>query len=309
MRIRIFIILLILISTNLLKAQVSATAITDKEEYLIGDYIRVQLNVTADSTFVLDWPTENEIAAYELITSNPVDTSKINNTFQFSQEIVYSIYDSGIYYLPSIKIAYKKLRDTSTYFAFSDSVLFTVQSVAVDTTTSIKPIKEVIDVTTKNYLWIYIVCGILLLAGIGIAVYIAFYKNKIHIQIKDKVPEVSFYDRTIQLLKELETKKLWQNYDLKGYYSELTDIIRAYMEKRFGIHALESTTDEILAQLNNLSISGEQQELIRYILGLADLAKFAKSRPLANENTMAMQNAFEFVEGTKPIIQNPEIKK
>ena len=309
MRIRILIILFLLTATYLLNAQVSATAKTDKGQYLIGDYIRVQLNVTADSTYILNWPAENDITSFDLITSKPIDTTRINNTYHLSQELVYSIYDSGMYYLPQIRIPYKKLRDTTTYFAFSDSVLFTVQTIQVHTTSNIKPIKEVIEVKVINYTWIFIVCGLLLLIGIAVVIYFVFYKNKIQIAIKEKVITISYYDKTIQLLKELEAKKLWQKDDLKEYYSELTEIIRAYMEKRFGINALESTSDEILTQLNNVDTSAEQIEHIRFILELADLAKFAKSRPLQNENMLAMQNAFVFVETTKPVEPKPELKQ
>ena len=301
MRKGIVFILFLLITSTLLNAQISVSAKTDKAQYLIGDYIRVQLNVTADSTYLLDWPNENGITTYDLITSNPIDTTRINNAYHLSQELVYSIYDSGIYYLPKIKIPYKKLRDTAMYYAFSDSVLFTVQTIPVDTTSTIKPIKEVIQVKVINYTWIYIVAGLLLLVGIILVIYFVFFKKKIQITIKEKVPTISYYDKTIQLLKELDVKKLWQKDDLKEYYSELTEIIRAYMEKRFGINALESTSDEILTQLNNVDVSAQQTENIRYILELADLAKFAKSRPLQNENIQAMQNAFAFVESTKPV--------
>ncbi len=309
MRKGIVFILLLLITPSLLNAQVSVSAKTDKPQYLIGDYIRVQLNVTADSTYILNWPNENTITTYDLITSNPIDTTRINNAYHLSQELVYSIYDSGAYYLPAIKIPYKKLRDTAMYFAFSDSVLFTVQTVPVDTTSTIKPIKEVIQVKVINYAWLYIVGGLLLLAGIILVIYFVFFKRKIQITIKEKVPTISYYDKTIQLLKELDNKKLWQKDDLKEYYSELTEIIRAYMEKRFSINALESTSDEILAQLNNAKVTAQQIEHIRFILELADLAKFAKSRPLQNENIQAMQNAFEFVETTKPEEPKPDLKQ
>jgi len=309
MKIRILIILFLLTATYLLNAQVSATAKTDKSQYLIGDYIRVQLNVTADSTYVLDWPAENDLTSYDLITSNPIDTTRINNAFHLSQEIVYSIYDSGVYYLPQIKIPYKKLRDTTTYFVFSDSALFIVQTVPVDTTLTIKPIKEVIEVKVINYTWIFIVCGLLLFTGIGVIIYFVFFKNKIKIAIKEKVNTISYYDKTIQLLKELDANKLWQKDDLKQYYSELTEILRSYMEKRFGINALESTSDEIIAQLNNVDLSAVQIEYIRFILELADLVKFAKSRPLQNENIQAMQNAFAFVETTKPADPKPDLKQ
>ncbi len=308
MRAKLIAILFLIITSNLLRAQVSVSAKTDKDTYLIGDYIRVQLNVTADSTYVLNWPAENSVTDYELISVNPIDTIRINNAYHLSQEFVYSIYDAGNYYLPAITIPYKKFKDTSAYFATSDSVLFTIKSIEVDTTAAIKPIKEVIEVTTKNYTWVYIVCGLILLTGIGFAVYIVFFKDKTKIIRTEKLSKIPIHMLAIQLLKSLEEKKLWQNDNLKGYYSELTEILRGYLEKRFVINALESTSDEILAQLQKVAISQEQKENIRYILELADPVKFAKSKPIPNENILAMQKAYEFVEATKVIELKPEDK-
>ncbi|MEO5787898.1 MAG: hypothetical protein ABIW77_12885, partial [Gelidibacter sp.] len=86
-------------------------------------------------------------------------------------------------------------------------------------------------------------------------------------------------------LKKLDESDYLQQAELKDYYSELTFIIRRYLDEKVYNRALESTTDELIFRLNLLK-DGNQIELskddirnIETILKRADLVKFAKSAP------------------------------
>ena len=94
-------------------------------------------------------------------------------------------------------------------------------------------------------------------------------------------------------------EKLWQEGKLKLYHSQLTDIIREYIENRFKIQAQELTTDEILFGFRNIAIDEESKYKLKQILLIADLVKFAKEVPLASENEMSMSNSYDFINGTK----------
>ena len=305
---RICILIIILFSVPFLRAQVTVIAKTDRTSYLIGDYIRYELSAVIDSTIIINWPEPEIFSEFDLISSKPVDTILLQDKFQLKQEIVYSIYDPGNYVIPPVRIGYKKMKDTTFYAVSSDSIPLTILSVTVDTTQTIKPIKDIIIVKEKNYLLYYIIGGIVLLAGIGFAIYYFFYRTKPKVEPVVKIMPDSLYLEIRKKLEALESKKLWQKNELKQYYSELTDILREYMEKQFNMKAMESTSDEIIAQLNRLNIPSGQSENINYILELSDFAKFAKSRPSADENIRAMQLAIEFVEATKPVEQK-EIKQ
>jgi hypothetical protein len=70
------------------------------------------------------------------------------------------------------------------------------------------------------------------------------------------------------------------------------------MEERFGFNAMEMTSDEIIAQLNQQPDKewiGELRELFQ----MSDLVKFAKYKPLINENDMNLINAIDFINKTK----------
>lgn len=107
----------------------------------------------------------------------------------------------------------------------------------------------------------------------------------------------------MQRLEELDVKKLWQNGQNKEFYTELTDILRQYIERRFNIPAMEQTSDEIL---DSLYILAEDQKSsiqnMRQILAVADLVKFAKFKPLSDDNQLSMMNAKMFIEQTKLVV-------
>ncbi|HAL82541.1 MAG TPA: hypothetical protein DCO83_10145 [Mucilaginibacter sp.] len=105
----------------------------------------------------------------------------------------------------------------------------------------------------------------------------------------------------VNKLNELRDKKLWQQGEVKQYHSELTDIIRDYLEKRYLVKTHEKTTGEIFAGLSYLDITEENKNELRQILLLADLVKFAKEKPLPPDNERSMDSAINFVLKTQRV--------
>ena len=111
-------------------------------------------------------------------------------------------------------------------------------------------------------------------------------------------PKLPPHQVALTEMERIKGEKSWQRDDVKQYYTELTDALRVYMEERFGFNAMEMTSDEIIAQLNELPDKewiGELRELFQ----MSDLVKFAKYKPLINENDMNLINAIDFINKTK----------
>ena len=180
-----------------------------------------------------------------------------------------------------------------------------MQTLAVDTTKAFKPIKGIIFVKTTwmDYLVYIIIGGLIVLVLAVIGVYL--WKNKKPEPPKPPKPAEPLYDRTMRLLDELDAKQLWQKNKVKDYYVELTDIVRGYIEERFGTKAMELTTDELLTKVRHTKDLMAYYERLSMILTTADLAKFAKAQPLPQEHVDAMEHAKTFVNQTKPIIIQP----
>jgi hypothetical protein len=112
----------------------------------------------------------------------------------------------------------------------------------------------------------------------------------------------------LQSLALLEEKKLWQEGKIKEYYSELTDIIRHYLNQQYGIEAMEMITAEILEAYDVAGLEPDSRTVLSSILVQADYAKFAKAIPQRNENERSMTQARQFIDATKPIIVSTEAK-
>ena len=110
----------------------------------------------------------------------------------------------------------------------------------------------------------------------------------------------------IRALEALHHRKLWQNNRHKQYYSGLTDILRTYISRRWDIGALEMTSDQIIEALRPLDLPDKARMDLTALLRDADLVKFAKATPKAEQNEAHYLKAYYFVEETKPATEQAE---
>ena len=117
--------------------------------------------------------------------------------------------------------------------------------------------------------------------------------------IEKPKPKIPAHIPALKKLEEIKKLKLWQHEKTKEHHSQISETLRAYIEDRFGTIALEQTTYEIAYSLKLKDISPNRLEQLIEVLKLADLVKFAKEKPLPNENEDSLTKAFEFVNATK----------
>ena len=155
----------------------------------------------------------------------------------------------------------------------------------------------------------YLIGVVAFLIILGLVLYWYTKKNKKKNPTPKVITKQEAHEIALQQLRQLDAAKKWQSGNVKGYYLELSEIIREYIENRFLVLAKESTTQEIITNLILLEeVSRGQINHLKELLELADLAKFAKMVPLPDENTRAMKLSFDFVTHTKPKKENLEEK-
>jgi hypothetical protein len=290
---------------------VKVKAELDTSAILIGQQTKltlsIQYKVNTNDRIQIQWPEIQDTLRKEIdvVSQTKIDTviPDKNDPYTFLQtkSVYITSFDSGYWAMPPFKF----IVNNDTNGVYTDALLLTVSTVAVDTTQAIKDIKQPFAIT---YTWIdwmkdhqLLLGGILL--GVLVALFIVYFIRKRARRpapvIEKKVIVVPPHITALEKLEKLKSEKLWQEGKLKQYYIALTDIIRAYIESRFKIQAMEQTTEEILYGFRNVAIDAESKEKLRQILLLGDLVKFAKEQPLPHENEMSMDNAFDFVNGTK----------
>jgi hypothetical protein len=132
-------------------------------------------------------------------------------------------------------------------------------------------------------------------------------KKEIHWQFPSK-PEKPAHEIAFIKLEKLSSSAYHLNGEIKMFYSELSLILRTYLEDRYRIPALENTTDEILFALQPRVLAESTRNRLQEILSVADLVKFAKGEPTVEVHLSMLQKAKEFVELTKfiPVINNSD---
>lgn len=307
--IKILSILFILVSyhNHILAQNIQVSAKFDStNNILIGDQIKLKIQATFPNGTILMWPVIKDtiIKQIEVTGRSKVDSvyTADKKNLTLSQTYTITSFDSGSYRIPSFEFNYKFLKDTNNYIALTNELYLNVNTISVDTTKAIRDIKVPLKAPiTFRELLPYIGGGIILIAIVLFIMYYIKKKRKSEPIIKFKqVRVVPSHEIALMNLQKLRDEKLWQNNKVKQYYVELTDILRKYFEDRFGIDALEMTTDEIMESVKSIDIADELKRKLRNILILADLVKFAKANPVPNEHDICIENAFDIVNKTIP---------
>jgi len=282
-----------------------ASARLEKDDIQIGDQVKFDLTVTVPAGSHLQWPMllDTLCGHVEIVRKSGIDTvASDKEKYTLKQELTITSFDSGAYIIPPIPFKYTRKGDTLTYFTETSPVRLAVQTIQTDQAKDIKPIKPPLTapVTFREVLpWIGL--GLLILA-LAALVYFYLKRKKQHkpvvtSRLKSTIPP---YEAAMEALESLRLKKLWQSGRVKEYYSEMTEIVREYIELRFPVRALEMTTSEINAALRQTDINSSARDKLNQALILADLVKFAKEQPLPLENDQSLSQCIDFVSETKP---------
>ncbi len=302
----LIVFLIIIIPFSSVKAQVTVQARMDTSMMLIGDQTNVVLEATFPDSLLVGMPifSDTIINKLEILNISDIDTVKTDHGLKISQKYLVTCFDSGWYAIPPLNFTIGFPKSGRIDTLQSRPIYFGVQTMKIDTThaNAIADIKPPIDapITFREILpFIGYGLGILLIIALGILIYFRFVKKEpIFVKReKPKEPAHIIAFRDLDLLKE---QKLWQKGLVKEYYSQLTEVLRKYIEDRFAILAMESTTDEIM---ESFRLSGDLEKEIKddlqNLLVSADFVKFAKAEPQADENEQSMNFAYRFVSKTK----------
>jgi hypothetical protein len=190
-------------------------------------------------------------------------------------------------------------------------LLINVATVEIDTTKVKKyPIKSIKkEPYTFDDFKVYIYLLLAALAIIAFWIYWFVIRKR---KIEEEEPTYRLlepYEEAMFKLNELDEKLLWQNNKVKQYYSELTEIIRNYIERELKVPALEKTSDEVIEMLRDfndaesIETTKENIEKLKDLLREADLVKFAKSKPLAPEIEEDRKDAEVIIHNLKPKVK------
>lgn len=303
---KIILLVVALFSSGLIHAQqIKATARLDSANILIGDQIKLFLEIDYPESVTVEFPVVPDTLSkfIEVLGKSKIDTISLEHSGLLKQIRSYTItsFDSGSYRIAPqwFKINVNGITDSVP----TNGVTLNVLTMQIDTTRGLTDIKMpyaaplILKEVTPYLLGVILICAVIFLVLYSIK---RKKKNKPFFSLPAK-PKEPPHIIAIRELDRIKSEKIWQKEKTKQYYSEVTDVLRNYIEERFEIRAMEQTTDEILDSFRfRKDLLGEKPFAnLNQILLLADLVKFAKYKTLPDDDNLTLVNSYFFVNETK----------
>ncbi|HEU4719071.1 MAG TPA: BatD family protein [Bacteroidia bacterium] len=288
--------------------RVEAEAVLDRTNFRIGEQVNLKLAVhymEGSQKSVVTWPEVSDtlVKGVEIVKDDSIHTKLVNRAsvlYEQAKTLVITAFDSGNYTIPALRFIVD--RDT----VMTDPVAFYVATVPVDTTKPIRDIKDIysdipdappVNEGKSSSPWIWIVSGLLSLLLIAGVIYFATRKKTAPVPLQP-ARHLFPHEKVLEMLAELGRRKPWLHGELKPYHVALTEIMRGWLVERFGIHAREMTTAEIIRVLSAMRNDPGNIMKLERVLRTADLVKFAKEIPADEENESSLSLAMSFVQAT-----------
>lgn len=291
----ILFIILTIYSTSIFSQEVSADLIP--KQAWIGDHLELELRYKNKGFTNALFPLINDTSMgnFRLVERLKVDTMYSGTEIVISHKYKITCFEDSIQTLPPLPFFNGALEPIYTL-----PVQVNIVSPNIDSAKDIRPIKDIILVPlSKAEVFSYLIISFILL-GIVLALYFVYVKY---------IRKENLFDRernedpahviALQALKVVETENLWQMGKIKEYYDRISDILRAYIEKRFGLKALEQTSDQLLKNMHEIQLPEYVIQDMSEILTKSDLAKFAKEKHEGEQHIGILKMAYKFVQTTQ----------
>ena len=272
---------------------------------MIGDQTAMHLSVTQEANERVEMPVFGETLqdGIEIVDRSAVDTTTLpDGRLQLSQELTLTSFKDSLFAVAPIAV----VSGGDTFWTES-MALNVIQPFEVDSSLAITDIKDIEK--APIYWWGIIRWVLLVLAVIGlfIGAYYGVLWYRKHFLKEEEVIEPELLrpadEVALEKLDEIKAQKIWKDGKVKEYQTELTDVVREYIGRRFDVQSTEKTSDETLRAMKPL-IDKELFAKLSKMLQLADLVKFAKWHTTPDENEQALSTAYEFVNETREVIND-----
>lgn len=270
---------------------------------MLGDQTDLHLSVTHEASEQVQMPVYGEMLqeGIEIVDRSAIDTTALpDGRVQMTQDLTLTSFKDSLFAIQPLYVTSGE--DT---FWTEPMALNVIQPFEVDSSLAITDIK---DIEKAPIWWWGIIRWILLVLGILLLIDLAFWLwkwyEKHHQPAEETIdPELlrPADEVALEKLDEIKAQKIWKDGKVKEYQTELTDVVREYIGRRFDVHSTEKTSDETLQEMKS-KVDKDLYTRLKSMLQLADLVKFAKWHTTPDENETALMTAYDFVNETKEVV-------
>ncbi|MGQ3685215.1 MAG: hypothetical protein ACUBOA_09475 [Candidatus Loosdrechtia sp.] len=287
---------------------VEAVAHVDKVEGVIGEQITLTVRVQYNGDYTIQFPEIGQrFGVFNIKNTGIITEPKKEKDGNVLVERKYLLrsYEIGQVTVPPVKIRYQGAQSEGE--VATDEIPVTIRGViqegeAADDIRDIRPPVDVPISYKKLIQWIAGGLGLLAFAGM-IYGFICKLKRGRKVPVRTVIKRPP-HEIAYELLERLLREDLVGKGFIKEYYYRITNILRHYIEDRFGLSAPERTTEEFLEEMVHTdTLEDHHKVLIREFLTHCDMVKYAKYGPSRTEINGTYAAAKRFIDETTVVFQ------
>jgi len=271
----------LLCEESIFARQPSIKTFVDKRKIIIGEQIHYKVSTSMpDNTYRLSWFTiPDSLGHFQVVRQNKIDSSLINGNINFSQDITFTSFDSGVQVIPSFVLNVELLRGDTTFNLLTDSIPVQVSFSPMDSVKTFHDIKSIIEVKKEWPWWLWGVLAIaILLLIFWIRFLVKFFRKK-PVSTDIFTSKLAPYEEAMQALTDLKQQQLLQKNEVKEYHTRLSEIFKRYLSRKTKTYKMNLTSDEVLMELDEYGPGKEQVFAFANCLRMSSAVKFAKYLP------------------------------
>ncbi|MBW1893827.1 MAG: DUF4381 family protein [Deltaproteobacteria bacterium] len=280
------------------KGSVSVTIDTDKREITVAERLTLTVSAACSEDWEINLPGIDEKFGQFVIVDYHTTRPELSDQKQktISRSYLLEPFLAGEYTIPPITIGFRK--DGETVDITTPEININVASLLPENKTDYKihDIQPPLKLPFSLPIWVYAVC----FAVIAILIVLSFFVFRRRRLQTIKEIKVDPGEIALRELEALVSEKLEEKGETKRLYHGVSNILRRYIERCFGIHAPEQTTEEFLAGLEKGSrFPDKYNRLLKTFLRYCDLVKFAEHQPQRDDIQNAFGSCREFIHGSR----------
>ena len=282
------------------------SAAIDSTTLFIGDQTDLHLQATCEVGEQVQFPVLGDelIPGIEIVDKTIIDTTTLKDgRLQYNQYLTLTSFEDSLFYIAPLTFVSGDQTIQSEALTLNVVQPFEVDSADM-AITDIKGVYEAPIWWWGVFRWLLLALGIV---GISTGGYYLITYLQARVSKKDEELDAVELLRpaeevALEKLDAIREEKIWQSGRVKEYHTQLTDVVREYIARRFEVSSAEQTSDETLRAMRPLlNDKKELFEQLRKMLTLADLVKFAKWQATPDENELSLRNAYTFVKETTSV--------
>ena len=284
--------------------EVTATALppvelsvaVDKAEVTISDQLTYTVEVTAEPGIDPELPEFGEdLGGFRLVDMGAEGPTLLDGRRRWKRWYTLAADLVGTYVLPEMTVPYKDASGDRGQVK-APRIFVEVKTVLEPGTKDIRDLKAPEALPSSPWPIILLAGAAVLLIGVGVAVVLVVRRRRRRPQ-----PPVPPHEQALEAMRRLGRQQLLEKGEVQRFFFELSEIFRFYLERRFSILAVESTTEELLPRLLGLAeLPAPVRERTEEFLRQSDLIKFAKTVYELDELRRLAELSYQIVTETTP---------